>query len=353
MVTIKDIARLLKISPSTVSMALNDHPRVSKKTKKEVKALAKKLNYHPNMIARAMVQKRTRLIGLIITDIMSSFFPQIIQGIEDVISEESYSAILCSTNNDPVRERAYMRLLREKRVDGIIAEPVEKKDNIDLWKDLEDRKVPVISILNPPPVKGVCYVGVDNVWGGFLATEYLIRAGHKIIGHLVGPQDLQTSRDRLKGFKKSLKKHGLTCYDNLMIETQYNWESGYNNMRLLLQKKPRPTAIFCDGDIVAIGASYALRQSGIGVPEDIAVIGYDDLFISNIAEVPLTTVAQPKYHLGTLAAKKLLALIEGNKVESEILQPTLTIRDSCGQKTPKPKGKETAAHFKLDYHPRD
>ncbi len=352
MVTIKDLARELKVSPSTISMALNNNPRVSEKTRKKVKALAKKWQYHPNLIARAMVQKKTNLVGLIITDIMSSFFPQIIQGVEDVISEESYSAILCSTNNDPDREREYMSLMKQKHVDGIIAEPVECKQNEDIWQDLAERGTPVVSILNSPVVNKFCEVKVDDVMGGFLATEHLIKGGHQIVGHLAGPHFHQTSRDRLAGFRDALSARGLKCYENLIIETAYNWEAGYNNMRLLLQRKPRPTAIFCSGDIIAIGASYALRQAGFAVPEDIAIIGYDDLFLASIAEVPLTTVAQPKYHLGTLAGKKLMDLIKGNPVESEILQPTLTIRNSCGVKIKSDKEKTTAADFRLNYQPK-
>lgn len=348
MITIKDLARELNVSPSTISMALNDNPRVSEKTRKKVKALALKRQYHPNLIARAMVQKKTNMLGLIISDIMSSFFPQIIQGIEDVISEESYSAFLCPTNGDPDRERFYMRMLRDKRVDGIIAEPVECDENKDIWKDIVQRKVPIISILNPAPVPGAPSVLVDNVLGGFMATEHLIKAGHKIIGHLAGPPQFHISRDRLKGFQNCLRKYGLKCKEEIVIETTFDWEAGYNNMRRMLQIKPRPTAVFCAGDIIAIGASYALRQAGFAVPEDIAVIGYDDLFLSSIAEVPLTTVSQPKYNLGEMAARKLLALISGKQIESDILQPTMTLRDSCGEKK-KMKRKATAADFKRNY----
>lgn len=349
MVTIKDLAKILKVSPSTVSMALNDNPRVSEKTRKKVKALAKKMQYHPNLIARAMVQKKTNLIGLIITDIQSSFFPQIIQGIEDVISEKNYSAILCSTNNDLEREREYMRLMRQKKVDGIIAEPVESGDNADIWQEMVDREIPIVSILNTPPVEKITQVKVDNVHGAFIATEHLIKSGHKTIAHLAGPQKYQISRDRLKGFKKALKKHKLKCHDNLILETTFDWETGYNNMRQMLQRKPRPTAVFCAGDIIAIGASYALRQAGYGVPSDIAVIGFDDLFLASIAEVPLTTVAQPKYNLGELSARKLLELIDGKEADSEILEPTMTIRNSCGCLSKDGKQHATAADFKLQY----
>ena len=349
MVTIKDIAKALKVSPSTVSMALNDNPRVSEKTRKKVKDLARKLKYRPNIIARAMVQKKTHLIGLLISDIMSSFFPQIIQGIEDVVSDEYYSVILCTTNHDPSREQEYLKILREKRVDGIIAEPVETKKNQSLWKEIAESKIPLICILNDPPIKGLTRVKVDNVTGGILATEFLIRAGHKTIGHLAGPGNMQISKDRLKGFKKALSTHKIMCHESLIMETTFDWEDGYNNMRTMLQKKPRPSAVFCAGDIIAIGASYALRQSGFRVPEDIAVIGYDDLFLASIAEVPLTTVSQPKYHLGSLSARKLLGLIQGREIETEILQPTLTIRDSCGIKKNKSKFRATAANFKMNF----
>jgi len=350
MVTIKDIAKLLKVSPSTVSMCLNDHPRVSERTKARVKSLARKLHYHPNVIARAMVHKKTQMVGLIISDIMSSFFPQIIQGIEDVLSEEKYSAILCPTNGDPARERWYLSLLRDKRVDGIIADPVETRDNVDLWQDIMDRKVPLVAILNEPPVGNACYIGVDNVKGGYIATEHLVKNGHKIIGHLAGPRRFHISQDRLKGFRMALEKYSLPCYENLILETTFDWEAGYNNMKILLQTSPQLTAVFCAGDIIAIGASYALRQSGFRVPEDIAIMGFDDLFLASIAEVPLTTVAQPKYNLGALSARKLSALIRGEKVRREILHPTLTIRNSCGEKKSEQGPEEaTAANFKMQY----
>jgi LacI family transcriptional regulator, galactose operon repressor len=350
MITIKDLAKTLKVSPSTISMALNDNPRVSEKTRKKVKELAKKLRYRPNLIARAMVQKKTHLIGLIISDIMSSFFPQIIQGIEDVISKKDYSAILCPTNGSPAQERQYLNLLREKQVDGIIADPVECIDNKDLWQEIKEKNIPLITILNEAPVKNIVNIKVDNIAGGILATEHLIKDGHKIIGHLSGPECFQISKDRLEGFKIALKNYHLKCRENLIIETSFDWEAGYNNMRLMMQKKPRPTAVFCAGDIIAIGASFALRQSGFRVPDDIAIIGFDDLFLASIAEIPLTTIAQPKYHLGSLAAEKLMNLINKNKEESEILQPTLTLRDSCGLKCRKSKiNKATAASFKNNY----
>jgi LacI family transcriptional regulator len=331
-VTIKDIARALGLAPSTVSMALNDHPRISTKTKQRVKATARKLRYRPNLIARAMVRKQTHLIGLIVTDIMSSFFPQIIQGIEDIISKRFYSAILCATNDESRREREYLTLMREKRVDGIIAEPAHGQTNLRLWREVMTRKIPLVSILRRLPVDDTVYVGVDNFKGGYIATRHLIQQGHETIGHLAGPESLQVSADRCEGFMAALREKGLGVYEQLIIATRFNWEEGYRAMRQMLERKPRPTGVFCASDIVAIGASYAIRESGLRVPQDIALVGFDDLFFASIAEVPLTTVAQPKYELGVLAAKKLQAIMQGKTTKSAVLEPHLVIRNSCGER---------------------
>lgn len=329
-VTIKDIARVLAVAPSTVSMALNDHPRISQTTKRRVKAIARKLHYRPSLIARAMVRKQTHLIGLIVTDIMSSFFPQIIQGIEDVISKRFYSAILCATNDEARREREYLTLLREKRVDGIIAEPAGGPRNLRLWRELAARKIPLVAILRRLPADDMIYVGVDNFKGGYIAAQHLIQRGHEIIGHLAGPRSLQISTDRCEGFMAALQENGLGVHKQLIIAAKFNWEAGYRAMGEMLRRQPRPTAVFCASDIVAIGASYAIRESGLRVPGDIALVGFDDLFFASFAEVPLTTVAQPKYELGALAAKKLQALMQGKTTKSAVLEPRLVIRDSCG-----------------------
>lgn len=331
-VTIKDIARTLMVAPSTVSMALNDHPRISEKTKRRVKAIARKLRYRPNLIARAMVHKQTHLIGLIVTDIMSSFFPQIIQGIEDVISKRFYSAILCATNDEGRREREYLTLLAEKRVDGIIAEPVGGQTNLRLWRDVAARKIPLVAILRRLPADDTVYVGVDNFKGGYIATRHLIQQGHEIIGHLAGPKSLRISTDRCEGFMAALRDKGLGVYKRLIIAARFNWEAGYRAMREMLEQRPPPTAVFCASDIVAIGASYAIRESGLRVPADIALVGFDDLFFASIAEVPLTTIAQPKYELGVLAAKKLRVLMQGKATKSAVLEPRLVIRESCGER---------------------
>lgn len=339
-VTIKDLARLLNIAPSTVSMALNNNPKINKDTKKKVNALAKKLNYRPNIIARAMVKKKTHLLGLLITDIMSSFFPQVIQGIEDVIAEHYYSALICSTNLSYKREKYYLNLLRQKRMDGVIIDALDGNQNKDMWEQYKESNLPTVFILTKPPIPDVIFVGVDNFKGGWLAGEHLIKSGRSVIAHLEGPIKLDISHQRRDGLIKALKDYNKEVYESLFVETEFNWKSGYQGMQTLLKRNPVPDAVFCASDITAIGASFAIREAGLRVPEDIAIVGFDDLFISAIAEVPLTTISQPKYELGKLAGSKLLALMEGKEVSSEILEPKLRIRCSCGSKEAIPlKGK--------------
>ncbi|MCX7765496.1 MAG: LacI family transcriptional regulator [Candidatus Sumerlaeia bacterium] len=329
-ITIKELARSLNIAPSTVSMALNDHPHISPETKRRVKALARKLNYRPNLIARAMVRKRTNLIGVIISDIRSSFFPEIIQGIEDVISQELYSAIICATEDNAERERHYLSLLREKRVDGIIAEPILTRKNLDLWNSLLRQKFPIVFILRQLMLPQIPFVIVDNYRGGYLATQHLIQLGHCRIGHLAGPSTFDESRKRRKGFITALKDAGLPLDKNLIRITDFNLEAGYQKTLELLRTQQLPTAIFACSDIVAIGALKAIREMKLRVPEDIALIGFDDLFFAAFAEVPLSSVAQPKYEIGVKSANKLLTIINGGEAESEILEPHIVIRQSSG-----------------------
>ena len=347
--TIKDLARVLNLAPSTISMALNNNPKISKETRKKVQAIAKRMNYRPNIIARAMVRKKTNLIGLLITDVMSSFFPQVIEGIEEVVSEHFYSVLLCSPNLDPHREFEYLNLLKQKRVDSIIADPIVGKANVKIWSQFHSLKIPVVFILTRPPIENGIFVGVDNIKGGWLAGDHLVNMGRRVIAHLGGPKHLETSQHRKSGFIKALKDHNIEVHQSLIIEGDFNWESGYRGMKTLLERESNLDAVFCASDISAIGASYAIREAGLKVPDDIAIVGFDDLFIAAIAEVPLTTIAQPKYELGVIAGQKLLAMMDGKKVESEILEPKLRVRYSCGHKDKIPLREGIALDFDANF----
>ncbi|GAB4318482.1 MAG: LacI family DNA-binding transcriptional regulator [Candidatus Sumerlaeia bacterium] len=333
-VTLKEIARELDLAPSTVSMALNNHPMIKEETRRLVQDFARRVNYFPNLAARAMVKGKTSLVGLLISNIQSSFFPEIIQGIEDVLADEGYSVILCPTNDVSERERYYMNLVRQKGVDGIISENPPDSPNCEEWARLAAEK-PVVFILRRPKVPGAVSLVVNNRLGAQMATRHLIALGHRRIAHMAGPQLLDISQNRLEGYLAAMSEVGLSAHEDLIFAApDFAYETGYRAMARFLDHVTPPTAVFCASDITALGGIHCARERGLKVPEDISFVGFDDLPIAAIAEVPLTTIAQPKEQLGRMAAEKLIRMIEGNKTIGKTLTPTLIERASTAPPRP-------------------
>ena len=336
-VTIREIAKIANVSICTVSRVMNNtYPeKVSKDTRLRVLKVMKNLSYRPSIIARGLAKKKTSMLGLIVPDIISSFFPEIIEGIEDEAKRFDYSLILCTTKGNPQEEAKYLCLLREKRVDGIILTPATgEHTNIKLFEELRWDKIPLVFIAYYlKEFKGI-YVVVDHALGGYMATKHLIELGHKRIGHLGYSECLGTGdridKKRLEGYKRALAEHNIEFSQELVVKNVCSWKSGYYSMKELLKIKNRPTAIFAVCDMTAWGAMQAIRQVGLRVPEDIAMVGFDDLKIASLMEVPLTTIAQPKYEMGKIAATKLIKKIEHKKVRGTILKPKLVIRKSSG-----------------------
>ncbi|MCD6232575.1 LacI family DNA-binding transcriptional regulator [Candidatus Aerophobetes bacterium] len=334
-VTIKEIAKIANVSVCTVSRVINNtYPeKVSKGTRLRVLKVMKDLGYRPSIIARGLAKKKTSLLGLIVRDIMSSFYPEIIEGIEDEAKKFDYSLILCTTKGNPKEEAKYLRLLREKRVDGIILTPViNEQANIKLFEELKRDKIPLVFIAYYlKEFKGL-YVVVDHKLGGYMATKHLIELGHKRIGYLGKENDI-VGKERAKGYKQALFEYNIEFNKELIIKSGYSWKDGYYSMkRFLKTKNNRPTAIFAICDMTAWGAMQAIRQEGLKVPEDIAIVGFDDLGISSLMEVPLTTIAQPKYEMGKVAVTKLIKKIEHKNARGTILKPKLVIRKSSGDR---------------------
>lgn len=329
-VTLKEIAQELSLAPSTVSMALNNHPMIKEETRQLVQAHARRVNYYPNIAARAMVKGKTFLVGLLISNIQSSFFPEIIQGIEDVLVEEGYSVILCPTNDIADRENYYMNLVQQKGVDGIISETPPGAPNQAEWARVAAAR-PVLFILRKPGIADSISLTVNNRKGAELATRHLIELGHKRIAHMAGPQYLDICQERLTGYSETLKKAGLSADPGLVFQApDFAYETGYKAMAQFLDHGQPPTAVFCASDITALGGIHCVRERGLRVPEDISFVGFDDLPIAAIAEVPLTTIAQPKDQLGRMAADKLMRMIADGKVQSKVLAPALVTRQSAG-----------------------
>jgi DNA-binding LacI/PurR family transcriptional regulator len=331
-VTIKHIAKEAKVSHTTVSRVFHEDPRISEPTKKRVMQIAKQLNYRPNIMARGLVNQQTYLIGLIVPDIMSSFFPEIIQGIEEIAAKEGYSIILCTSENDADREIKYTDQLLSKGVDGLIICPVFGSDVIDLDEIISRDKKPVIYIGSPVSGANGHFVSVQEEKIGYIATKHLLQLGHRNIVHLAGNPHVMLSRQRLTGFQKALKEFGLAADGNKIVQSGFTINAGMEAMARVLKRTPRPTAVYAVCDTAAIGAMRVIRKANLLIPQDIAIVGTDDLNLAELMEVPLTTVSQPKYQMGAIAAEKLLQNIAGKPIKNTILETKLIIRDSCGAK---------------------
>ena len=337
-ITIKDIAEKAGISYATVSRALNGKYGVNPETRRQVLEIAASLNYSPNAIARGLVKKKTLSIGLIIPDITNPFFPEVARGVEDYSEKRDYSIFLCNSNWDKNKENRYVRLLVEKRVDGLIIAP-----SASTVTD-EDRKVfsrlPVVLMSGVQPGSGTASVVVDTVKGGFIAGRHLVERGARKPCFIGGAEDSFSVKERYEGFLEAVTAAGIPLLPPYVKFGDYRQKSGYRIMKELLLTDEKPDAVFASNDLLAIGALEAIREAGIRVPEDIALIGFDNIPTAAFRGVELTTVDHPKYRMGELAAEILLEKIEGaeSSLSGEtgdddgcrvILEPELIIRKTA------------------------
>lgn len=328
-VSIKDIAKAAGVSHSTVSRALRHSPLISEETGDRIRRLAAEMGYVPSAIARGLVTQSTRTIGLVVTTIADPFVAEIVRGVEEVALDHGYSVFLCNSNAQPQREIAAVRILRENRVDGVIVTS-SRVGNLYLPM-LEEMKVPIVLINNQRAGQYVWSVATDNVHGGCLATEYLIELGHRRIGYLGGSPEVSSNRDRLRGYRQALKAHGIRYDPQLVTKGNGRMEGGQRGVEQLLSLSEPPTAVFCYNDMTAIGALRALREAKLQVPQDMSVIGFDDIALAAYVEPPLTTIAQAKHEMGQLAMRMLLQLLSEEKqdVHNIVLQGKLIVRASC------------------------
>lgn len=327
-VSIKDIAKAAGVSHSTVSRALSNSPLVNPETAERIRRIAQEMGYFPSAIARGLVTKRTHTIGLVVTSIADPFIAEIVRGIEEVALDNGYNVFLSNSNADPDREVAVVKALRERRVDGII---VTASRVGDLYLSLlEEFQVPIVLINNQRDGRYVYSVATDNVHGGQLATNYLIELGHRRIGYITGPGRASSSFDRLEGYKRALRQHNLPFDPTLISQGNGRMDGGERAMNQLLSLSSPPTAVFCYNDMTAIGALKAIKSQGLRVPQDISLVGFDDIAFAAYADPPLTTVEQQKYEMGRLAMEMVLHLLDGaGAVDNIVLLGRLVIRESC------------------------
>jgi LacI family transcriptional regulator len=329
-VTIKDIARKANVSYATVSRALNNKRGVRQTTRSKILELAEQMSYTPNAIARGLVKKQTQTLGLILPDITNPFYPEVARGIEEGAAERGFSIFLCNTNWERNREAHYLRLLAEKRVDGIILAPIDNE--VEAIENRLTGKIPIVYVSNAPAGTRQSFVVMDNVLGGFLATEHLIEAGYEKIGFVGSTEDSLTVDERLAGYRRALEKYGIPIEEKYVQLGEFNEKAGYQIIRGMIAGGDFPRAVFAENDLLALGVLHGVKASGLSVPEDVAVVGFDDIPVASYPEVQLTTVSQPTYEMGRKSVEILLERIQAAEKPAAArqiyLKPSLNIRRS-------------------------
>ncbi|CCO07915.1 LacI family DNA-binding transcriptional regulator [Desulforamulus hydrothermalis] len=334
MATIKDVAKLAGVSVSTVSRVLNASGYVDKTTEERVMAAIKQLHYKPSQIARGLVSKKTKTFGLILPDITNPFFPELARGVEDEAQRHGYNIMLCNSDWDIEKEKMYLSLLQAKCVDGIILVGSRLREEY-LAKLLGTLKVPMV-LLDRSSGMGIHSISANNNLGGYLATKHLVDQGYRTIAHISGPQQSPSGQQRLAGYKNALAEGNIPYDEVLVTEGDYRISGGAAAMRRLLRLSSPPDAVFCANDLMAIGALEVLQETGVKVPDEIALVGYDGIHLSKYVFPKLTTIIQPTYHMGTQAVQIIIDNLVAGQTECKHIEldPILEIRDSSIRRKP-------------------
>ncbi len=330
MAHIKEVAEKAGVSISTVSRALSGKVVVDPETKKRVLQAVKELNYQPNVLAKSLKEGRSKTIGLILPNLKNLVFPAAIRGITEIAKKYGYTLVLCNTDEDLDTEKRYVDNLKQRLVDGLIfstATPASSHIH-----QLKEEGYPVVLMLRSLS-DDYDTVMIDNFDGGYQAAKCLLERGYRKIALINGPLDLILYSQRYAGYLAALREAGVTVDDQLIIHQTQGWEDGFVAIRELLERGIKFDAVFGTSDPKALGAMKAIKEYGLRVPDDVAVIGYDNLDMSELTDPPLTTMAQPFYEVGVQAAERLLKLINSKKkLKPELvkLRTKLLIRKSVG-----------------------
>ncbi len=307
--TLKDIANALKISTATVSRALADRWDVNPDTKRMVQEEAERQNYKPNPIALRLQNKRSKTIGLIVPEFKSSFFPNVISGIQQTLDEAGFQLLITQSNESSENEERNLKLLENNMVEGILISLAREGINNTYYQNLIDSGIPLVFFNRVCTKIEAPKVIIDDYKMAFFATEHLIYNKFKKIIHFSGPDELSVSRERKRGFLDAMKKHKLTIDNSTIVEAGIFSDKGYEVMQTLIDTNNLPDAIFCFNDPTALGALKAIKEAGIRCPEDVALVGFSETEIAQLVEPPLTSIQQPTFELGETAAKLLLEQI--------------------------------------------
>ena len=330
-ITIKDIARLANVSPSTVSRALADSPLIAQETRQQIQKLARSVDYSPNSLARGLVKRRSNLLGLLLPDITNPFFSEWAQAAEDEAARRGYAVILCNTMRRSEQEDLKIRSLLELRVAGFFLCSLNLRN--PTVTGLANVGVPAVFCdVEVPGLEKSYRIHGKDALGAEMATKHLIGLGRRNICHIAGTEETLATAYRLDGYRRAIDRAGHTSDSRKVVHAEYSERGGYEAMNRLLAQYPAVDAVYAANDLIAIGAIEAITQSGRTVPADISIVGYDDIRLASLVHPRLTTVRQSASEMGTQGMQMLLEALEAAAPDPHTIEiePTLIVRESCG-----------------------
>lgn len=330
--TIKDIANVLGLTPSAVSKALNNHPRISEKTRVAVLQVAKNLNYQPNHLASALRKGKSNLVGVIIPRANSNFFSSVVEKMEEVLNENGYNVIMTQSNESYEKECRDIDALLFTQVDGIIASMANETIQLDAYKKIKSRGIPLILFDRGENDLGVDYVGIDDYLSSQMVVKHLVEQGCKRIAHIAGFNHTRIYKNRIRGYKDALNEFNLPFSADLIIESNLRIKDGRRIMKQLLDLKNPPDAVYAAGDLAALGALQVLKEEQVKIPQEIALVGFSNEPFTSFVSPSISTVNQHSSDIGRLAAEAFLDRIKNPskevKLNKIILDAELIVRDS-------------------------
>lgn len=327
MATMKDIARLAQVSTSTVSHVLNNSRYVSDEIRKKILDIVAELNYTPSALARSLKMKETKTIGMLVTATNNPFFAEVVSGVEHYCNQNNYNLILCNNNGNEERLNHNLQTLIQKQIDGLLLMCGDARFKESTTMNLI---IPTVIMDWWPSVEKADKIFENAEYGGYLATKALINSGHQRIGIITGNLKKSLAQNRLKGYKQALIESQIALNPQWIIESHFDFEGGVQGMEKLLQLEHRPSAVFACSDAIAVGAYQTAWRYGITIPNEMSIIGYDDILLAQFLTPPLTTIHQPKADLGKLAVETLLERIKNPERDYRtlMLEPRLILRES-------------------------
>ncbi|MEM9829325.1 MAG: LacI family DNA-binding transcriptional regulator [Bacteroidota bacterium] len=330
-ITIKDVARQLNVSVSTVSRAFNDKYDIRKETRTKILQVADEMGYRPNPIARKLIQQKTLNIGVVVPEFVNSYFPEVIIGIQEVLLDKGYQVLVMQSNECYTTELKNIKALEDSMVDGMIISLSSEVHNNDYYVQMIEKGYPIVFFNRVDENIPASSVIFDDYKWAYFATEHLIKQGCRKIYHFSGYQHLSLSRNRIKGYRKAMDKFAIPYTDDYIIETGFFMDEGQAVMEKLLAEKNIPDAIFATNDPTAIGAMKAIKKAGMKIPDDIALVGFSESKMAEVVDPPLTSISQPTFEIGRTTAELLLRQIEADGFatpKTVVLNGKLNIRES-------------------------